>query len=190
MSLSIETDKKSPAPVIGGGLRSVRSLISDLDSNSSSVRCAAARALGQTRDSRALEPLVEALSHYDKNTKIAAAEALGALGDPRAIDPLATAMRRESFETYEAIKAALEKLGASKTASVEQAKRTLRDGVTMVGRPGVLRMLIGGILCAYGIVAAIVNYLAANPESALTLPSGIIVVGVAIFLRGVYDYLK
>ena len=190
MSLSIETDKgTSPAPVVSSGPRSVRALIADFDSNSSSVRCAAARALGEMRDLRALEPLVAALSHYDKNTRIAAAEALGALGDTRAIEPLVTAMRRESFETLEAIKAALEKLGASKTVATEQTKRAIRDGVTTAGRPGVLKMLIGGVLCAFGIIAAILNYLAANPGSTFTIPGGIIVVGAGYFLRGLYDYL-
>jgi hypothetical protein len=190
MNPLIETDKgTSPAPEVISSPRSVRSLILDLGSNSSFVRCAAARALGEMRDPRAFEPLVAALSHYDKNTKIAAAEALGALGDTRAIEPLVAVMRRESFETLEAIKAALEDLGASKTVATEQTKRAIRDGVTTVRRPGVLKMLIGGILCAFGIITAISNYLAASPGSAYTIPSGIIVVGAGYFLRGLYDYL-
>jgi len=178
----------SPKSVVGSDARSIDSLIADLEASNSSVRCAAARALGLTRSPQALEPLVAMLNHPDKNTKIATAEALGVLGDARAIEPLVAAMRREHFETLEAIKAALEELGASKTVSTEQSRRAIGDGIAVMRRPGLLKMLIGGAIAAFGIIATVLNYLAASPGSTCTIPIGAIVVGVGYFTRGFYDY--
>jgi hypothetical protein len=50
---------------------------------------AAAQALGQLGDARAVEPLLQALGDTDWNVRSAAAQALGQLGDARAVEPLA-----------------------------------------------------------------------------------------------------
>ena len=51
-------------------------------------RRAAAEALGQLGDKRAVEPLIAALQDDVENVRQAAAEALGQLGDERAVEPL------------------------------------------------------------------------------------------------------
>ena len=59
-----------------------------LQDSNSSVRQAAAEALGQIGDPRAVEPLVLSLSDENGEVRRAVAEALGQIGDPRAIEPL------------------------------------------------------------------------------------------------------
>jgi len=59
---------------------------------------AAAEALGQIGDVRAVEPLVTALKDKDKSVRKAAAEALGQIADPRALEPLiGTLQDRNAF---------------------------------------------------------------------------------------------
>lgn len=48
----------------------------------------AARAMGETRDEKAVEPLINALGDKREDVRRAAAEALGKLGDRRAVEPL------------------------------------------------------------------------------------------------------
>jgi hypothetical protein len=48
----------------------------------------AARAMGETGDERAVEPLINALGDKREDVRRAAAEALGKLGDRRAVEPL------------------------------------------------------------------------------------------------------
>ncbi len=64
-------------------------------SNDDSVKSAAAWALGEIGDQKAVAPLISAL--YDEATRENAAEALGKLGDPRAIDPLITIQKNSSL---------------------------------------------------------------------------------------------
>jgi len=59
------------------------------------ARASAAKQLGISRDSRALEPLVEALRDKALPVRIAAVEALGEIRDPRAIDPLIGALIKD-----------------------------------------------------------------------------------------------
>jgi HEAT repeat protein len=51
----------------------------------------AASVLGEIKDERAVEPLIEALSHKAPGIIIVAAKALGEIGDKRAIEPLTRA---------------------------------------------------------------------------------------------------
>ena len=53
------------------------------------MRASAARALGQLRDSRAVEPLIAALGDPDRNVSTEAIEAVVHIGDRRAVEPLA-----------------------------------------------------------------------------------------------------
>lgn len=78
----------------------------------SEVRKAAAQALGEIGDTRAVEPLIEALNKDNwGNLVIDAAKALGELGDTRAVEPLIAILKKGS--QYERIAAAeaLSKIG-------------------------------------------------------------------------------
>ena len=82
-------------------------------------RQAAARALGELRDARAVDALVQCLkthniSSYDDHTRRFAAEALGKIRDPRAIKPLEEALQESEGRVFrdEAI-TALGKFGVS-----------------------------------------------------------------------------
>ena len=75
------------------GAPAVESLIALLEDLDNDVRLAAVIALGQTGDSRAVEPLMETLYwNLDDNVRAAAVMALGHIGDPRAIERLTVAL--------------------------------------------------------------------------------------------------
>ena len=160
------TPKAAPEPTTAGGAQAIDSLIEALNDNSSIVRRDAARALGETHDPRAFEPLLAVLKHYDKNTQIAAAEALGTLGDKRAIESLSDALRREYFETYDAIKAALEKLGASDIVAAEQSERTKRELKAETQSSSTRLLLWGAGLLAAGLVCSLGSYIVAGVQAA------------------------
>lgn len=73
--------------------RDVEGLIKALkdENESMEARKEAALALGEIKDERAVEPLIEALSHKALDIRMSAAKALGEIGDKRAIEPLARA---------------------------------------------------------------------------------------------------
>jgi HEAT repeat protein len=82
-------------------------------------RQAAARALGEMRDARAVDPLVQCLkthriSSYDDHTRRFAAEALVKIGDPRAIQPLQETLQDIDESMQGNVIAALKKLGDSR----------------------------------------------------------------------------
>jgi HEAT repeat protein len=88
-------------------------LVALLRDEYSFVREAAAHALGQLGDARAVEPLVAALRERDRGWPIrqAAAHALGQLGDARAVEPLVAALWEEYSQVREAAAHALTLLG-------------------------------------------------------------------------------
>jgi len=65
----------------------------------SGIRNAAAQALGQLGDERAVEPLLVALGDTDLSVRVAAAQALGQLGDKRAVEPLIVALENRTVST-------------------------------------------------------------------------------------------
>jgi len=69
--------------------------IQDLNDTSPSVREAAAKALGELNDTRAVEPLILALKDEDSDVRGDAAMALGMLKDNGAIEPLILALSDE-----------------------------------------------------------------------------------------------
>jgi HEAT repeat protein len=77
----------------------------------SEVRRAAATALGQLKDTRAVEPLLSALHDTDSEVRRAAAEALGQLGDARAVEPLLSTLEDHEPFVCEAAVQALGRLG-------------------------------------------------------------------------------
>lgn len=64
------------------------------------MRQAAAAALGQIGDTRALKPLVGALHDQSSDVGQAAAEALGQIGDPRALPHLERVAREDEGEAF------------------------------------------------------------------------------------------
>jgi len=61
------------------------------------VREEAAKALGQIRDERVVEPLIEALKDEAKTVRNRAAQSLGRIGDGRAVEPLIEALNDEEW---------------------------------------------------------------------------------------------
>lgn len=162
-------------------------LIKNLDSEKSTIRCNAARSLGELKHPKAVDALIRKINHMDKNTKNAVIEALGNLGDKRAVDPLAKALRGENFETLELIKTALSKLDSADVTSRELAKRNLTRGVSKLGRPGVLKMFIGGGIITVGIIASLLSFISSG-EPKLSLWNGVIGLGLPIFIRGWLEF--
>jgi hypothetical protein len=62
---------------------------------------AAAEALGELGDVRAVDPLMGALHHEDGRVRLLAVEALRTLGDARAVEPLITALQDHGFTEWE-----------------------------------------------------------------------------------------
>jgi HEAT repeat protein len=84
--------------------------VSSLADDDPNVRQAAARALGELGDVRAVGPLIAALKDEDSRTHKAAAKALGEIGDP-AIERLIAALEDKDPPTREAAARALGELG-------------------------------------------------------------------------------
>jgi len=78
--------------------------------NDYDVREAAADALGEIGDPRAVEPLIAALGDPDGDVREAAAEALGTIGDPRAVGPLTAALKDPSGGVRQEAEKALARL--------------------------------------------------------------------------------
>jgi len=79
------------------------------------VRQAAAEALGELGDARAVGPLIVALQDGDVEVRRAAAWALGEIGDARAVDPLIAALRDEDVEVCRAAARALGEIENAQT---------------------------------------------------------------------------
>ncbi len=71
----------------------------------------AALALGQIKDIRALEPLIETLDHPDPRARAASCAALGELRDPSAVEPLLRASQDPEFAVRAGAGSALNLLG-------------------------------------------------------------------------------
>jgi uncharacterized integral membrane protein len=70
----------------------------------------AARALGETGDPGAVEPLASALGDGREYIRKAAAGALGKLGDPRAIEPLSAALNDRYASVRDCARQSLERI--------------------------------------------------------------------------------
>jgi HEAT repeat protein len=75
------------------------------------VRAAAARALWQIEDDRAVEPLIAALKDEWWEVREAAAKLLGQIGDERAVEPHVAALWDQAPGAREAAAGALKRLG-------------------------------------------------------------------------------
>ena len=88
------------------GLLSVERAIAMLNDRDERRRIAAATALGQARDARAVRPLIAALADRPA-IAVAAIDALGSIGGPEAVEPLVAALGSRSFAVREHAIAAL-----------------------------------------------------------------------------------
>ncbi|MFB0506836.1 MAG: HEAT repeat domain-containing protein [Thermodesulfobacteriota bacterium] len=93
------------AEVLGQTKDELERLVNDLKDPSWQMRWYAAEALGERKDSRAVEPLVAALKDKNVYVRTMAAWALGEIKDSRAVEPLIEALRDEIKDVT--VKAAL-----------------------------------------------------------------------------------
>jgi HEAT repeat protein len=117
------------------GEHSVEPLIDALQNSDSRVRQAAAEALGRTRDSRAVKPLIDVLqdkSPHLSKVRQSAATALGEIGGLRAVEPLVDALRDEAWNVVQAVAEALGKLGDQR--AVKPLSVALSDGDANIRR--------------------------------------------------------
>jgi HEAT repeat protein len=87
-------------------------------------RRAAAYALGEIKDPRAVEPLIQALGDPSGWVCEAAAYALGEIKDPRAVEPLIAALKDWDYYVPKAAREALVKIGKP---AVEPLIMALKD---------------------------------------------------------------
>ena len=104
------------------GALAVEPLIAALKDQYSWARKAAAEALGEIKDPRAVEPLIAALE--SSGMRYSAAKALGKIGDARAVEPLIAALKDEYVGTRAAAAEALVSLYRNASLS-ETAKQTI-----------------------------------------------------------------
>ena len=103
---------------------------------------AAATALGDLADARAVDPLIDALASSNWRIRQAATVALGRIGDPRAIEPLVAALADRDWHVGQAAAAALggigdpraiEPLVAALLASDAEVRRAASEALASIG---------------------------------------------------------
>jgi HEAT repeat protein len=100
------------------------------------VRQYAAYLLGQTKNPRAIQPLIEALADFDKSVREQATIALSAIGKA-AIEPLAEAMKEPKWETrYRAADALGKNADEKAVQPLIQGLRDSRDHVRYMAAKG------------------------------------------------------
>lgn len=106
-------------------------LVTTLQEGDIKVRILAAMILGDIRDTRAVEPLMNTLSFHSGDFPLDAprlrfesASALKKIRDPRAVEPLIRALKDDIPAVRESARTALEEIG---TEAVEQLNRALLD---------------------------------------------------------------
>jgi HEAT repeat protein len=92
------------------------------------IRNAAARALGQVGDARAVQPLIVALNDCDGDVGRAAAEALGQVAGARAFEPLMAALRHGNWQVQAGAAKALGQIGDAR--AVEPLAAACEHGST------------------------------------------------------------
>ena len=100
------------------------------------VRQYAAYLLGQTKNPRAIQPLIEALADFDKSVREQATLALSTIGKA-AIEPLAEAMKEPKWETRYRAAEALGKIADEKAVQpLIQGLKDSRDHVRYMAAKG------------------------------------------------------
>lgn len=119
----------------------ISSQLDMLKNANAAVRLKAAEALGHSKSSRAVEPLIAALSDLDPNVQSSVANALGEIKDSRALQPLVDALNHSKDE-----KAVCDALGNLGPIAIEPLITALKDknlgyaaesGLAKIGPPAV-----------------------------------------------------
>jgi HEAT repeat protein len=113
------------------GSEGVKALLPLLGDSDHYVREAAAQALGQLGDARAVEPLLASLGDSDTGVRLAVEQALGQLGDARAVEPLLALLGGRDVYVSEKAAQALGQLGDARAvepllASLGERSRDVR----------------------------------------------------------------
>jgi HEAT repeat protein len=126
-----------------------------VSSDTASVRAAAARALGELADPRAVEPLIAALDDDSEEVRRHAARALGEVPDSRAVEPLVAALGDDDKEVRENAMEALGAIGDARALKpvVAALKNQNRQREKVV--PSVLRRSAARVLGELGDVRAV-----------------------------------
>jgi HEAT repeat protein len=119
----------------------IKALGYEKDSN---VGRAAARALGEIGDPRAVGPLVTALKGQDADVHRLAAEALGRIGDARAVEPLVAALGDQAMRRSAAV--ALAEIGAPAVEGLVAAlNHSAKEVLDQLRRQGADRSMINAV---------------------------------------------
>ncbi len=111
-------------PKLEAAKGAVPKLIAALKDDYWEVRQAAARALAEIKDSRAVKPLVLATLRVDNwMVRSAAVEALAEIGDPRAIRALEAALKHQNAAVQKRAAEALKKIDPNWGATEEEKKK-------------------------------------------------------------------
>jgi hypothetical protein len=121
-----------PVRVAYGQADNVGQMITSLKDASPDVRRGAAHDLGDSKDPRAVEPLIAALGDTDHGVRANAAHALGLIGDSRAVDPLIGTLKDADFELREEAAHALGLIGDSR--AVDPLIGALKDSNSDIRR--------------------------------------------------------
>jgi HEAT repeat protein len=123
------------------GTAAVEPLITALKHRDSTVREAAAEALGRIGDARAVEPLIATLNDYNANLRRVAVQALENLGDKRAVEPLIAVLKDEGRDVRQKAAEALERFAwqpdMSETGAVYWIAKREWDKCVELGAPAV-----------------------------------------------------
>lgn len=113
------------------GKPSVEPLIKTLSEDDINIRITAIIILGDIRDARAVEPLIEALAYKtqkpsleEAKVRLEASNALGKIGDPRAVRPLIALLKDEDIHIRDSAKEAINEIGSP---SVEYLIEALQE---------------------------------------------------------------
>lgn len=112
---TLATQKPTDTTEKPGDSLGVAHLIDALRDLNYDAREAAARALGEQRDPRALPGLIEALRDGHCFVRVSAARALGNLGNARAVAPLAVSLKDDDWEVRATAAWALGEIGVKRT---------------------------------------------------------------------------
>jgi HEAT repeat protein len=108
-----------------------------------SVREKAAKALGESGDAGAVDPLGAALQDGDKAVRRAAAEALGQSGDARAVDPLIAALKDSAVDVQQTAAGALAQIAEENKDKDLKYQAAL--ALAEIDDPRAVNLLVGSI---------------------------------------------
>lgn len=128
----IEAFEGSPAPLIAkmiGEIYGLEVLLSALRDEDAQVRRIAVQVLGEIKDTRAAEPLIEILLKDDEDIGVLSnvVRALGELKDPRAVETLIAALQDEKWVVQISAADALKKITGQNFGEKENFEKTEQD---------------------------------------------------------------